>query len=273
MRKLTLSFLCLVFAAGTLFSQRIPEAKGFVNDFSNVLTASQESQLNALLTHYAETSGNEIAIVIIELPQDEVLEDYTYDIAEAWGVGGKANDNGILVAVYPAARQMRIEVGYGLEGAVPDIIAKEVMDNYMRPAFRANDYYTGIRDASEALIAATNGEYENAPTRTYYTRNTSPGTGGNGGQIVVIIMIIILFSIMNNRGRGGGKGGGKGGRGSGGMWLPWIFMGGGGHHGGGGGGFGGGGGGFGGGGGGFGGGGFGGFGGGGFGGGGASGGW
>lgn len=266
MRNLTLFLLSLVLITGPLYGQKIPAAKGFVNDYSNILSGSQASQLNALLNHYAETSANEIAIAIIDLPQDEILEQYTLAIAEAWGVGGKANDNGILIAVFPNAREMRIEVGYGLEGAVPDIIAQEVIDNYMRPAFRANDYYTGLRDASDALIAATNGEYENAPTRTYYTRK-SPNTGGNGGQIIVIIMIIVLFSIMNNRG-GGGKGGGKGGRGGGGMWLPWILLGGGGHSGGGGGGFGGGGGGFGGGGGGF-----GGFGGGGFGGGGASGGW
>lgn len=265
MRNLTLFLLSLVFITGPLYGQKVPAAKGFVNDYTNTLSSSQASQLNALLNHYAETSANEIAIAIIDLPQDEILEQYTLSIAEAWGVGGKTNDNGILIAVYPNARQMRIEVGYGLEGAVPDIIAQEIIDNYMRPAFRANDYYTGLRDASDALISATNGEYENAPTRTYYTRNSSPGTGGNGGQIVVIIMIIILFSIMNNRGRGGGKGGGKGGRRGGGMWLPWIMMGGGGHHSGG--GFGGGSGGFGGGGG------FGGFGGGGFGGGGASGGW
>lgn len=252
-----LPFLLFLWAPlSPAWAQSIPEAKGFVNDFSGALSQSEASQLNALLTQYAESSSNEIAVAIMELPSDASLEEFTLSIAEKWGVGGGSNDNGILIAVYPSARKMRIEVGYGLEGAVPDSRANEIMNNFMKPAFRQNDYYTGLKDAATAIIAATNGEYENAPRSKYYTKTTTSNQGGNGAQLVVIIMIIILFSIMS-RGGGGGKGGG---RRSSGSLMPWIFLGGGGF-GGGGGGFGGGGGGF------------GGFGGGGFGGGGASGDW
>lgn len=261
MKRFFVLLVCLSGLSVSLFAQEtIPPAKGFVNDYAGVITSSQASQLNALLVHYAESSSNEIAVAVLSLPPEEILEQYTLKVAEAWGVGGTQNDNGILIAVYPEARKMRIEVGYGLEGAVPDVIALQIQENIMRPAFRAGDYYSGLRDAVEALIAATNGEYEDATTRTYY-RRTSPSSGGDGGQILVILTIIILFSILSNR--GGGKGGNGGRRRGGGLWMPWIFLSGngGGSDWGGGSGFGGGG---------FGGGGFGGFGGGGFGGGGAS---
>lgn len=247
----------------SLLAQEVPEYQGFVNDYTGTLSPTQRNQLESLLVQIAEQTSNEIAIALLTLPEGAVLEEYTLQVAETWGVGGSQNDNGILIAVYPSARKMRIEVGYGLEGAIPDSRALEIMDTKMKPAFRAGDYYTGLRDAAETIYFATQGEYENAPRSKYYSGSGSSSGRGGGGQIVVIIMIIILFSIL---GRGGGKGGG--GRGGGGFWsiLPWILLsGGGGHRGGGGfggGDFGGGGG--------FGGGGFGGFGGGGFGGGGAS---
>ncbi len=206
---------------GQVFGQQVPASQGFVNDFVGVLSPGQAQQLNAVLTQYAESSSNEIAIAIMELPEDAILEEFTLSIAEQWGVGGESNDNGLLIAVYPNSRKMRIEVGYGLEGAVPDSRALEVQNKYMKPAFRQGDYYTGLRDAVDALILATRGEYEDAPTSKYYQPD-SPETGGGVGQTFVIIAIILLFIFMS---RGGGKGGGRGGRGGGGSVLPWILWG------------------------------------------------
>ena len=203
--------------SGHVFGQQVPAARGFVNDFVGVLSPGQAQQLNAVLTQYAESSSNEIAIAIMELPEDAILEEFTLSIAEQWGVGGESNDNGVLIAVYPNSRKMRIEVGYGLEGAVPDSRALEVQNKYMKPAFRQGDYYTGLRDAVDALILATQNEYEDAPTSKYYQPN-SPETGGGAAQMAVIVAIILLFIFMS---RGGG--GGRGGRGGGGNALYWIL--------------------------------------------------
>lgn len=246
----------------SIFGQNIPQAEGFVNDFENILTADQRATLDAYLTEFAETTSNEISIATLKLPQDETLEGYTYAVAEAWGIGGKENSNGVLIAVYPEARKIRIEVGYGLEPVIPDIVASNIIDQYMTPAFRQGNYYKGIGDATQIIAKTAKGEFDTESLKkNYYHRKYQPSQRQNPDEIFTIIIIIIFILFFVSRGGGGG---GRGGRRRGGGTIYW---GGGSSSGWGGGSSWGGGGGF------SGGGGFGGFGGGGFGGGGASGGW
>ncbi|MEO6188423.1 MAG: TPM domain-containing protein, partial [Ginsengibacter sp.] len=198
------------------------------------------------------------AIVIVTVPSLD-----GYDIAEValkylrdWGIGTKAKNNGVLILVSKEEHKARIETGYGMEGVLPDILAKQIIDNEMIPYFKENDYYRGFDNAIDAIIKAAAGEYK-ADARP------QPGKGG----MPTIIILVVLFFIIMSFFRGGGGGGNymsrRGSRGFG-SALPWWMIGSmmGGGSGRGGGGFGGGGGG-----------GFGGFGGGGGGGGGASGGW
>ena len=262
MQNRLIGFLIFLFPV-LLFSQ-VPKEVGFVNDYKNALSPQQRTQLNSYLTNFAETTSNEIAVAIMDLPAGRSLEEYTLDVAESWGIGGAENDNGILVAVYPDSRKMRIEVGYGLEGAVPDIVAKNIMEQYMKPAFQVKDYYTGLSNASQILAGLVKGEYDDAALRDYYSprRNIEPSS--DLSNLIVLLLIIVVFIYLSRGSGGGGNDGGGGtyrrGRRRGGSG-GWIFLpggNGGGSWGGGGGGFGGG---------------FGGFGGGSFGGGGASGGW
>lgn len=263
MRYLTILILFIV--PGFLFGQSYPEPKGFVNDFENILSPEEESQLDAYLTDFAQSTSNEISVVTLTLPEGETIETYTAKLAEEWGVGGADNSNGVVVAVYPKIRKIRIEVGYGLEGALPDLFVTNLIREVMQPAFRQNDFYGGIRGAVDYLAKAAKGEFDTSQyDRQYYRRdNNNYRQPNDGSKIFVLIFIIVLFFILS-RGSGGGGGNGRGGRRRGGG--GWIYWGGGGSYGGGGswgggGGFGGGGGGF------------GGFGGGSFGGGGGSGGW
>jgi len=241
---------------------QVPKESGFVNDFKNILSPQQRTQLNSYLTNFAETTSNEIAVAIMDLPQGRSLEEYTLEVAESWGIGGAMNDNGILIAVYPDSRKMRIEVGYGLEGAVPDIVAHNIMEQYMKPAFQVNDYYTGINNAAQIISGLVKGEYDDAALRDYYSprRNSKPSSGVS--NLVVLLLIIVVFIYLSRGSGGGGSGGGgsyrRGSRRGGGGWIILPGGGSGGSWGGGGG---------------FGGGGFGGFGGGSFGGGGSSGSW
>ncbi len=248
-----------------VFSQKIENRPQFpvaVNDFGNFLEPFQKDALEQKIRNYNDSTSS--AIVIITVPDLQ-----GYDIAEVslkylreWGIGTKEKNNGVLILVSKAERKARIETGSGMEGVIPDILAKQIIDDRMVPYFKENDYYRGFDNAVDAIIAAAAGEYKADPK----SQETS-----KGGFPTIIILIVLFFIIMSFF-RGGGGGGNymsrRGSRGVG-SALPWWLIGSmlGGGSGRGGGGFGGGD--FGGGGGG----GFGGFGGGGGGGGGASGGW
>lgn len=262
MKKLLLIFLLLF--CSQVFGQKIfdrPNPPQAVNDFGNFLEPFQKQALEQKLRTYNDSTSS--AIVIITVPDLQ-----GYDIAElslkylrGWGIGTKEKNNGVLILVSKAERKARIETGSGMEGVLPDILAKQIINERMVPYFKENDYYRGFDNAIDAVIQAAAGEYKAEPHKK----------SGRPSFKAIIILGIIFFLIMSFLGGGGGGGSYMSRRGSRGLGsaLPWFLLGnmlGGGGRGGGGfggGGFGGGGGG----------GGFGGFGGGGGGGGGASGGW
>ncbi|MGZ3923255.1 MAG: TPM domain-containing protein [Flavisolibacter sp.] len=265
---ISLLFSVCAFAQIENIAPKRPNPPRLVNDSANVLTPDQAEALEKKLVAYDDSTSNQIAIVLLPTITDSKgveypIEDVSLKILRDWGVGSKKNNNGIVILAAMQEHKLRIEVGYGLEGAIPDMIAKSIIETDLRPAFKDQNYYRGLDDAINSIIKAAAGEYK-AP-EGYGDRGVQ-GRPGLGKIIFGIIIFIIIMSIFG--GRGGGGGGYMSRRGSG--WLgPFILgsmlgrggggFGGGGWSGGGGGGFGGGG--------------FGGFGGGGGGGGGASGGW
>ncbi|MEM9934893.1 MAG: TPM domain-containing protein [Bacteroidota bacterium] len=242
--------------------QTVPEYTGFVNDYIGLLSQQDKVQLEQFLVTNAQRTSNEIVVLIADLPMDETAETYTIRIADAWGVGQADKDNGLIFAIYPNARKTRIEVGYGLEGAIPDLLASQVYQKDVRPYFQQNRYRDGIFNGVNTFTKLAAGEYSEEQLKRYYSNNRR---SEEPSPFVVILIILIIIFILSRINRGNGGGGGYNRRGS--YGFPWIFWGGfgdgGGYRGGGGGSFGGG----------FGGGDFGGFGGGGFGGGGFTGDW
>ena len=263
-------FLVFFFFIGfqSAFSQNIeskPNPPRAVNDFAHLLEPFQAQALEQKLDAYNDSTSS--AIVIITVPNLD-----GYDIAEVslkylrdWGIGAKGKNNGVVIMVSKAEHKARIETGYGMEGVLPDILAKQIIDERMIPFFKNNDYYGGFNNAVDAIIKAAAGEYKADP-------NADKKGSPFGSIILLVVIFLIIIFIFSGRGGGGGGGSYMSRKGSRSFLdgLPWFLMGsmlgGGGGRGGDGGGFGGGGGGFGGGG-------FGGFGGGSGGGGGASGGW
>lgn len=229
-----------------------PSPARLVNDFTNTLTPEQREALENKLVAYDDSTSNQIAVIIIPTTGDYNIEEVALQILRRWGVGNKVKNNGIVLLIAKDDHKIRIEVGYGLEGAIPDITAKSIIDNDLTPNFRAGNYYRGINVTTDDIIKAAAGEYK-AP-EGYGSRK---GKGIGAG--LVFIILIIIFGILGSFGNRGG-GGGLANVGTG--WLIGSILSGGFRGGGGGSGWSGGGGG-----------GFGGFGGGGGGGGGASGGW
>lgn len=252
-----------VLLTSLLFAQTFPaKPTRLVNDYTQTLSTDQISSLEQKLVAFDDSSSIQVAVVIIKSLEGYDVADYAVRLAESWGIGGSENNNGVLLLVSLGDRKVTIQTGYGVEGALPDAIARRIIENEITPNFKSGDYFAGINQGTDAIISYTKGEYKNDTPKK---RKKS-----SGGMIpfIVIFIVIILLAIK----KGGGSGGSQviGGRGSASPFW-WLLLGSQLGRGGGGGfgGFSGGGGGFGGGGGG----GFGGFGGGSFGGGGASGSW
>jgi uncharacterized protein len=216
-----------------------PDPPKLVNDLAGVLTADQRVALEQKLVAYDDSTSNQIAIVTIESLNDLPIEEVTLQVLRQWGVGGQAKkDNGIVILAAIADRKIWISTGYGMEGAIPDITAKNIIESDIVPNFKAGNYYRGFDAATSSIIKAAAGEYT-APAG-YSDR----GSGGGGGISLsrIIIGFIILMVILKMFGGGGGGGGFMSRRGYRGFGGPVIFPGGFGGGGFGGGGFGGGGG-------------------------------
>lgn len=266
MKKYILLFL--LFGLHSVFAQqiqKIPVPPVAVNDFAKMLEPFQQQALEQKLRDYNDSTSS--AIVIITVPELDGYDenDVALKYLRDWKVGTKENDNGVVILLAKAERRVSIQTGYGMEGVLPDILAKDIIDERMIPFFKKNDYYGGLNNAIDAIIQAAAGTYKADPKRQ------SQNEGPSMAKILILIVVFIVLMKMMSGGGGGGGGSYKSRKGSRDFdGLPWFLLGnmlGGSGRGGGGfggGGFGGGG---------FGGGGFGGFGGGGGGGGGASGGW
>jgi len=168
-----------------------------VNDFTGTLTEDQRQALENKLVAFDDSTSTQIAVVIIPTLNGKDVADYNIELGRAWGVGGKENNNGVILLIAKGDRKLNISTGYGLEGALPDLTAKQIIDQIIVPNFKGDDYYRGIEEGTDAIILAVKGEYT-AP-EGYNKRNVK----GSIGRIIFIIIIIIIFLIISS-GKGGG---------------------------------------------------------------------
>lgn len=131
----------------------VPPLAARVNDLTATLTEAERQALEARLAAFEAEKGSQLAVLLVPSTRPESIEQYALRVAEAWRLGRKGVDDGILLLVAKDDRAVRIEVGYGLEGAVPDAVAKRIIEEVIVPRFRAADYYGGIEAGVEALIA------------------------------------------------------------------------------------------------------------------------
>ncbi len=168
-----------------------------VNDFANILTPEQTQYLERKLVALDDSTSTQISVVIIPTTGGNSISDYNVELGRAWGVGGKQNNNGVILLIAKVDRKLDITVGYGLEGALPDATSKSIIDDIIVPNFKGDDYYRGIDEGTDAIIAAVKGEYN--------TPRTKGSSGISTGKIIFIIAII-LFLLLSSGG-GGNKGG------------------------------------------------------------------
>ena len=156
MRKLLLILFALPLIAGAYVSPGQPA--GFVNDFAGSLTTEQRQTLEEKLFNYEQATGNEIAVVIVPEMAEETVETYAVKLFEEWGIGKESSDNGALLLVAIKERQLRIEVGYGLEEYLTDIRSNQIISEVIIPRFAKNEIYEGILNGVDAMVSVIGGD-------------------------------------------------------------------------------------------------------------------
>lgn len=222
MKKLTLIFSLLFSISVVAQIEKVipskPVPSKLVNDFTNTLTQFQVDALESKLVAYDDRTSNQIAVVLLSTTGDYTIDEVALEIGRRWEVGNENINNGIVLLVAKDDRKVRIEVGYGLEGAIPDITAKNIIDNYIVPNFKNDNYYRGVDEGVDAIIKAAAGEYK-APDN-YGSKSKK---GFKAIPFIVVIIVILILVISGGAGGGtyvsrGGFGGWRGGGWSGGGW-------------------------------------------------------
>lgn len=166
---------------------------GYVTDFAGILSEHTESELETLLADLESRTTTEIAVATVNSLDGDDVAVYANELFREWGIGQKETDNGLLLLVAPNERRMRIEVGYGLEGVVPDITAGSIIDDIITPAFTAGDYDTGVQEGTQALVAAVEGETFSGGT---YQGNSSYTNIPDWVSLLPILAIFFLFGFL-----------------------------------------------------------------------------
>jgi uncharacterized protein len=193
-RLLFLSLLAFAFAS-TAFSQdaKIPKLFKRATDFTNTLSAQELNSLEADLARFEDSTSNQLVVVMVATTGGEDIEGFALRTAEANRIGQKGKDNGALLLIAKDDRKMRIEVGYGLEGVLPDGLAGYIIRREISPNFRNGDYYAGIKSGTDAIMAATRNEYKAEKQESF---NLSP-------LIMIGLFLLVMFLVMRSARRRG----------------------------------------------------------------------
>jgi uncharacterized protein len=158
----------LLFAVPSAHAQEpvaVPPLTSPVTDVAGILTPDQSAALDAKLRAFEQARGSQVAVLVVPTTQPEEIEQYAIRVAEAWKLGREGVDDGALLLVAVQDRRVRIEVGYGLEGALPDATANRIIDEVIVPAFRGGDYYGGISTGVDRMLRVIEGEPLPEPER------------------------------------------------------------------------------------------------------------
>lgn len=170
-----------------------PTPPRLVNDFTETLSDQEVRQLENKLVAYNDSTSSQVSIVLINSVGPYDISDYAFQLGDKWGIGRKDRDNGILILAAMKDRKVFIATGYGMEGAIPDILAKRIVDQLIVPNFRTEDYYTGLEEATDMIFKLASGEYDGENLRS----SEKPGVALP--LLFVIIMVMGIFSFFRNR--------------------------------------------------------------------------
>ncbi|CAN5406006.1 hypothetical protein BH09VER1_BH09VER1_09600 [soil metagenome] len=185
---------CLGRAEGA--TQLPPSPVKYVTDTAGVLSSATVSSLNTKLENFEKETSNQVVVYLMpEVPSDYALEDFTQRTFASWGVGQKEKNNGVVLFVFPKSRKMRIEVGYGLEGVLPDARAKQIIENQIKPAFKRGDFNAGVTRGVEGILGSLKGEYKGTGV-THYQQTHADSIGEVGGSLSPLLIPLGFFVLF-----------------------------------------------------------------------------
>ncbi|HJX09654.1 MAG TPA: YgcG family protein, partial [Candidatus Binatia bacterium] len=206
-RSLVLVALYLAFLHSTFAGAlEVPRLRGRVNDYAGLIPADRAQALESRLAAFEQETGHQIAVLTIPSLEGDPLEDFSIRVAESWKIGQKGFDNGAILLIAQKDRKLRIEVGYGLEGVLPDAIANRIIREVIVPRLRENDYSGGIEAGVNAILQVTKGE--TLPQRTQVPRPQATSRLSSAMNILIITAMLALFIGMTRRRIAGGAFGG-----------------------------------------------------------------
>jgi uncharacterized protein len=201
-----LSSLCglvlLAIAAAEAAEPEFPPLAGRVNDRAGLLSERDERELDAALARFEAETTNQIVVVTLESLQGLPIEDYGYQLGRHWGIGQAGQDNGALLIVAPEEREVRIEVGYGLEGDLTDARSRTIIETTVLPRFRQGDFAAGIKAGVAAMIETLGGSYDPALPQVQVRESERAPSPLPLAIALPIIMMIILNRVFGSRRRG-----------------------------------------------------------------------
>src|SRR5699024_4351115 len=204
----TIPLLLLILFIGNSLSTaqdlNLPEKPtGHVNDYAGMLTSSEKNQLETKLRNYLDTTTTVLSIATLKSLNGVSIEETATNLFNKWNMWQGNKDNGALILIVPKEQKIRIEVGYGLEGAIPDVMAGRIIRNIIAPDFKNKDYYSGLDRATSAMIHLASGEY------TEQLASDSNSKSNNDTASTIVFILFIIYVVYSSSRRGGGKGGGK----------------------------------------------------------------
>jgi uncharacterized protein len=173
-----------------------PAPPRYFNDYAGVVSPETASRLNQTLEDFERETSSQIVVAIYpHMQSNSSIEDYTVRVAQAWKVGQKQKNNGAVLFVFTQDRKMYLQVGYGLEGALPDALAKQIIENELKPRFRNGDFDGGLSAGVAAILAAARGEYRGTG-RTVAEQRQELSPRGVGLIALVVVVVILVFILL-----------------------------------------------------------------------------
>jgi uncharacterized protein len=193
----------LGFSAASTAEVIPPKPDRYFNDYAGVVSKSAAFRFNEQLAQFERDTSNQVVVAVFpKMQSDSDIADYTQRVAQRWGVGQKERRNGAVLFVFIDDRKMFIQVGYGLEGPLPDATAFDITEYQIKPRFKAGDYEGGLATGIDLICKAIRGEYKGSGK----TAAERGGSAAGGAAFFGFVVIILAFLILTRRSRAGGYG-------------------------------------------------------------------
>lgn len=196
MKKHIHLFILLFLFGFPAFTQEFPSPSNpplLVNDFTGTLSVNEIALLESKLVAFNDTTSTQIAIIIIHSVGGYEIADYAYQLGRKWGIGQKERNNGALILVALDDHKVYIATGYGLEGAIPDALAKRIVEQDITPQFKEGNYYAGLDRATDTMIKLATGEYT-----ADHVKGNKPAAQLAPIFIIILIVFIVFFSKIRS---------------------------------------------------------------------------